>query len=248
MTTRDNSNISAATARTTRVYESVSGKNLQLFIDLANKLFSGSGPWPEGGFDHGTCGREFRKLEWQIRKERNPFPRDDSSEARHDRYTIGLAIRETLQGLAINAVEGSGIVSVTTDFPLSKLCCFHIQPSLIPKAPIGRKHIERRPEPYEIEPCPKTHEALIWKSFVDACSGTRADRIRICPICERIYWVRRAHAQVCSVVCRVKQWRIENPEKWRDMQLRHESNRAEKERRTLVVLAERKRKRKRTKG
>jgi ribosomal protein S27AE len=72
-------------------------------------------------------------------------------------------------------------------------------------------------------------QGVLYKDFLTALRGTDATRIRECPRCGSIFWAGRKDKRVCSNHCRQRRWVRSNPERWADIQTRHEIKRGKKD-------------------
>jgi hypothetical protein len=72
-------------------------------------------------------------------------------------------------------------------------------------------------------------QGVLYRDLLAALQGRDAARIRECPSCGRIYWAHRKDKKTCSDRCRSKKWIKDNPDKWADIQTRHEGKRAERD-------------------
>lgn len=70
-----------------------------------------------------------------------------------------------------------------------------------------------------------------------------ATLIRVCPVCQRLFWAKRRGKKSCWSVCRVKLWRKDNDEKYRDYYAKYDRRKAREEYRTKEQRDERERKR-----
>jgi hypothetical protein len=192
----------AATDNADRSEISVIGirDRLTPFLRLANS---------ERWSDH-ALRKAFDQIEKIVTGTNNTFPWTQSETLRLRLVVQG--IRKTLKQLAIAGREHKGLVEVPLNVPVLDCLLIHAED--------GQYHEG------EIEIIPMDRAGALYQFFLDVLGRLDAARIRHCPVCSRIYWAVRRDAGVCSASCRVKRWQKHSPQRWKEIQEKHERKRA----------------------